>query len=83
MTVTALKGYNNEDLVLKSIIEIINNKHDLATKNVKMAYEILSFENGIENKMTEIYNKTYSVVSELKTNAEKKIISKAIKRQAC
>lgn len=36
-----------------------------------MAYEILSFENGIENKMTEIYNKTYSVVSELKTNAEK------------
>ena len=80
MTVTALKGYNNEDLVLKSIIEIVNNKHDLATKNVKMAYEILSFENGIENKMTEIYNKTYSVVSELKTNAEKSIISKAIKK---
>lgn len=48
MSETAIKGYSNEDVILKLVL-LYNDKYELSTKNVKAVYESNDFTDDVMN----------------------------------
>lgn len=76
MTETALRGYHNEDVVLKTKLQLVDNMFELSTKNVRGAYESEIKETEM---LKEIFDKTAEVL-DIVADGSKKMLKKMIKK---
>ena len=80
MSNDAINGYNNEDVVIKTALQVFEEQFELSTKNVKGTYEGFDFSDEQTDILEKIFDKTYEVVCEMKNNTKKSIVKKALKK---
>ena len=76
---TAIKSYSNEDIVIKTALQVFEQQYELSTKNVRGAYETFDFNAEQAEKLNKMLDDTYDVVSSLKED-EDKMARKAYKK---
>lgn len=80
MTEAAVKTYNNEDVVIKTALQLFGNQFELSTKNVKEAYEKFVFTADVRVQLAKIFDDAMSVVDIVKENAKKATVRKVLKK---
>ncbi len=80
MTETARKSYNNEDVVIKTALQVFEDQFELSTKNVKNAYETLEFSDEQVERLEEIFDIAQSAIDTMRENAKKSVAKKAIRK---
>lgn len=78
MSEAQLKGYHNEDVVIKTALQILDNQFELSTKNVKEFYENKNFGNSKE-KFKKLFDDVYEVIDIIK-DSDKKTYKKVMKK---
>lgn len=78
LTEKAIKGYVNEDIVLKLAL-LLNETQELSTKNVRNAYETFTFGDSINKSILDTMDFVYEAIQEATDNKKiiKRITSKA------
>lgn len=79
MTAVAIKGYNNEDVVIKTALQAFENEHDLSSKKVKYGYENIAFTNNQKEQLEKVFSFVYDVINKIKEN-NKKVARKILKK---
>ena len=77
---TAIKGYVNEDIVIKTAMQIFDNNFDLSTKNVKLGYESFEFNSEQVEQLEGIFDTAYLVISSAKEQMSKRNAAKLVKK---
>lgn len=80
MSEAQIKGYHNEDVVIKTALQMFEKEFELSTKNVKEAYETLAFTEEQVKKLTATFDKAYEAISTVKELAKKAVVRKALKK---
>lgn len=80
MTAKAIKGYHNEDIVIKTVLQAFENTFELSVKNVKKAYETLEFSEEMRAKLTAIFDVAKNAIDIVKEEAKKRDIRKMLKK---
>lgn len=80
MTPKAIKSYNNEDIVVKTALQVFENTFELSSKNVKNAYETLDFSDEMSDKLYAVFTMADNALSIVKEEAKKKDVRKIIKK---
>lgn len=77
---TAIKGYVNEDIVIKTAIQIFDNNFELSTKNVKFGYEGFEFNSEQEEQLKAVFDTAHQVINAAKEQMSKKNAAKLVKK---
>lgn len=80
MSEAAIKGYNNEDVVIKTALQVLENQFELSTKNVKEAYERLDFDAATQERLTRIFDMTFDALQTVQNDFKKPIYRRVIKK---
>lgn len=80
MTEAAIKAYNNEDVVIKTALQIYENQFELSTKNVKEAYEQLPFSEETQGKLERLFDTVRETLNIVKNTVKKNIYRKIVKK---
>lgn len=80
MSEKAIAAYNNEDVVLKSALQMFENQYELSTKNVKEAYEHLELDDDTQSRLECVFDMTREVLNITKENIKKPIFRKIVKK---
>lgn len=80
MTETAIKSYNNEDVVIKTALQIFENQFELSTKNVKEAYERLELNANAQSVLGRVFDKTREALNITGENVKKPTFRKIVKK---
>ena len=80
MTEAQMKGYHNEDVVIKTALQVFNEQYELSTANVKDAYETLEFTEEQVERLEEIFDKANEAIDTVKELASKKVVRKVLKK---
>ena len=80
MSEAALKSYHNEDVVIKTALQVFDTMFELSTSNVKKAYETLEFTEEQTNRLDAIFDTVYCVLDEIKKNAKKSVVRRILKK---
>ena len=73
LTDTALRGYANEDIVIKFAL-LLNEQTELSNKNVREAYETFDFGESINNSIRDTLDFVYDAIGE--STDDRKIIKR-------
>lgn len=65
MTEASLKAYNNEDVVLKTVLQL-DEQLELSAKNVKAAYESVPFDEEQTAKINAVLDTSYDILAGIK-----------------
>lgn len=76
LTEAAIKGYANEDLVIKTYMQSYEGNYELSSKNVKSVYESHTFSYDERQELTVAFDKTYNVINSIQNNFSKKLFKK-------
>ena len=77
LTEKAIKGYANEDIVLKLAL-LLNEQTELSTKNVRNAYETFTFGESINKSIMDTLDFTFETIEE--ATDDKKILKNIFKK---
>lgn len=77
---TAVKGYVNEDIVIKTALQIFDNNFELSTKNVKLGYESFEFDSEQTERLEAIFDTAYCAVNSAKEQMSKRNAAKLVKK---
>lgn len=81
---SSIKSYHNEDIVIKTILQIYENQFELSTKNVRNAYESLEITENQEKELVEILNNAKKILDYaaeiLNDKSRKKFLKKISKK---
>lgn len=80
MTVSAMESYHNEDIVIKTALQIFDKQYELSTKNVKNAYESLAFTGEQVDSLEYIFESTEEIIGIIKERANKPVLRKVLKK---
>ena len=80
MTEAAIKGYNNEDVVVKTVLQVFENQFELSTKNVKNAYERLSLDNDGRTRLERLFDTVRETLNIVKNTVKKALYRKVVKK---
>jgi hypothetical protein len=69
MSEAAIKAYNNEDVIIKTALQVFDEQLELSSKNVTGGYERFDFSTEQVDRITEILDTTYLVISQMKEQA--------------
>ena len=79
MSETAIKGYHNEDVVIKTAMQIYDNIFELSSKNVKSAYETITLSEERFNFLNSVFtfaNKTIDTMFDISKKTTRKVLKK-------
>lgn len=77
---SAIKGYTNEDCVLKTYLQVFEKNNELSIKNVKRIYENHAFSSDEKDTLNSVFSKTENVLDKIKAERKKSIVRKALKK---
>jgi len=81
LTDAAIKGYHNEDIVIKTYIMFTKpDSPCFDAKNTRQIYADVEFTEDIKNRLNGIFNKAWETIVEIENNAPKSVYKKAIKK---
>lgn len=80
MTEAAVKSYNNEDVVIKTALQLFGKQFELSTKNVKDAYENFEFTDEVKTRLGRVFDDAESILDIVKETAKKATVRKVIKK---
>lgn len=80
MTEKARAGYNNEDVVIKTALQVFDEQFELSVKNVKETYESMEFTPEQANKLSEMFTVALNSLDAMEEVAKKPVYRKAIKK---
>lgn len=80
LTEKAILGYANEDIVIKSFIQMTDEAPSFENKRVNEIYTNHVFTDEERDKLTNLFDKAREVFSGIENNAPKKILRKAVKK---
>lgn len=80
MSEKAIAAYNNEDVVIKTALQMFEHQYELSTKNVKEAYERLELDADMQNRLARVFDMTRDVLNIVKENVRKPIFHKIVKK---
>lgn len=81
LTETAIKGYQNEDITIKTYIQFTNTEDPcLDAKRAREVYNNVEFTDEIKKKLTGIFDKALETISLIESKADKKLFRKIIKK---
>ena len=81
LTETAIKGYQNEDITIKTYIQFTNlDDPCLDAKRARDVYNNVEFTDDIKKRLTGIFDKALETISLIENNADKKLLRKIIKK---
>lgn len=75
-----LAAYHNEDIVIKTALQIFDNQFEFSSKNVRMSYETFDFTNERCEQLERIFNKADNIIEIIKENYKKNIVNRIIKK---
>ena len=76
LTENQIKGYSNEDLVIKTYMQVYEGNYELSSKNVKGVYEAHTFSYDEKHELTVAFDKAYEVISAINNDYSKKLFKK-------
>ena len=71
MTEAAIRSYHNEDVVIKTALQMFDEQFELSTKNVKTAYENMEFSEGDVAKLDALFDRVKAIIDIVKENSKK------------
>lgn len=77
---TAIKGYVNEDIVIKTAMQTFDNSFELSTKNVKIGYESFAFSKEQIEQLETVLDTAYCAINSAKEQMSKRNAAKLIKK---
>lgn len=81
LTATAIKGYNNEDIVIKNYIQYVYvTEPSFDSKKTREVYANHVFTDAEKARYNGIFDKTWMILSTIESNAPKIVFQKAIKK---
>lgn len=81
LTEAAIKGYNNEDIVIKTYIQLTQPDDPcFDAKNTRTIYTGVEFTDEVKARLNGVLDKAREVISEIENNAPKKIFRKTIRK---
>ena len=81
LTETALKGYQNEDIVIKTYIQLTRPEDPcLDSKYIRDGYRDIEFSDDIKARLNGIFDKALETVSLIENIASKQVFRKVIKK---
>lgn len=81
LTETAIKGYQNEDITIKTYIQFTNTEDPcLDAKRAREVYNNVEFTDDIKKRLTSIFDKALETISLIESSADKKLFRKIIKK---
>lgn len=81
LTEAAIKGYHNEDIVIKTYIMLTTPDDPcFDAKRTREVYKDVEFTDDIKARLNGIFDKTLEVVSLIENNANKKVFRKIIRK---
>lgn len=80
MTEKSIAAYNNEDVVIKTALQVFGNQFELSTKNVRTAYEEFVFTDDVVDTLTATFDAANEVLDIIKESSKKSIAKKIVKK---
>lgn len=80
MTDKARAGYQNEDVVIKTALQIYDEQFELSAKNIKESYENMAFDANTTEAMQALLDFTDSVLEYVAENGKKAVLKRAVKK---
>lgn len=80
MTEKSIASYNNEDVVIKTALQMFEHQYELSTKNVKDAYETLVFDADAQGRLERVFDMTRDALNITRENIKKSIFNKIVKK---
>lgn len=80
MTDKARAGYQNEDVVIKTALQIYDEQFELSAKNIKESYENMAFDANTTEAMQALLDFTDSVLGYVAENGKKAVLKRAVKK---
>ncbi len=79
LTETAIKGYANEDLVIKTYMQAYEGNNELSAKNVKGVYENHIFSDEEKKELVSAFDIAYEIMSNVQSSdVPKKVFKKLV-----
>lgn len=80
MSEKAIAAYNNEDVVIKTALQVFEHQFELSTKNVKDAYEQLEMNTDTQGRLERVFDMTRDALNITRENVKKSIFGKIVKK---
>lgn len=80
MTASAIESYNNEDILIKTVMQLYENQFELSAKNVKEMYAKFNLTEDQKNHLINIFDETLAVIDAVKATNNKSVIRKIVRK---
>lgn len=80
LTEKAINGYVNEDIVIKTYMQVVKNEYELSSKCVKGTYESADFNSDVVEKLNTIFDMVYKIANTVKVCTGKKTYKKVVSK---